>query len=91
VDTKLPEKPTIFSAIWDGTGVYLNWSSAFYPDITAFNIYRDSVLIATINEPAFDTTYLDTTADEFGSYVYEVEASVNFAVEKSDPFYYPPL
>jgi len=91
VDSSLPSKPTIFSAIWDGTGISLNWSSAFYPDLTAFNIYRDNVLIATINEPAFDTTYLDTTAEEFGSYYYEVEASVNFAVEKSDLFYYPTL
>jgi hypothetical protein len=67
----------------------LNWSEAFYPELTAFNIYRDWNLIATINEPANTTTYIDETAEEFGSYYYEVEASVNFAVEKSDPFYYP--
>ena len=68
------------SATQTASSILLCWTPNVDPNVTAFNIFRDGVLIGTI--PSSTSCYKDCTLDPCETYTYSI-TSVNIAGDES--------
>ncbi|HET7035685.1 MAG TPA: DNRLRE domain-containing protein [Thermomicrobiaceae bacterium] len=72
-DNTPPSQPHQFTVIATGSGNRLDWyASSDDTDVTAYRIYRDGTLIATVDGATLQ--YLDSAADPATAHLYEIAA-----------------